>query len=92
MTFWVTCVVVRIVTTHFRNPLVGNVPAFSLGTIVVGVTFSASLSVSVDSNQNKHVIFQTVSPILPPEPDRPTYLCSKLGQTSTTIIYCSRYL
>ena len=58
MTFWVTWVVVSIVTTHFRKPLDGKAPILSLGTIAFGVTFSASLSVSVDSNQNKDVICQ----------------------------------
>ena len=58
MTFWETCVVERIVTTHFLNPLDGR--ASSLSRFIGeedGDNPSAFRSVSVDSNQNKEVIF-----------------------------------
>ena len=62
MTFWVTCVVESIVTTHFRNPL--EVRASSRSRLMGDDAFdkvSALRSVSVDSNQNKHVIYFPVS-------------------------------
>jgi len=57
ITFCETCVVVSVVTTHFRNPVVGRASVLSRGTTEAGPTFSASLRVSVDSNQNKQVIY-----------------------------------
>lgn len=57
MTFCVTCVVERIVTTHFRNPLEGTASSLSRFTgDDDGDNFSAFCRVSVDSNQKKHVI------------------------------------
>ena len=65
MTFCVTCVVDRIVTTHFLNPLEGSASALSLFTgDELDDKFSALLSVSIDSNQNRHVILNAVSDIL----------------------------
>src|SRR4051812_17822940 len=58
ITFCVTCVVERMVTTHFLNPLEGTASSLSLFTgDEDGDNFSAFCNVSVGSNQNKHVIF-----------------------------------
>ena len=58
MTFCVTWVVDSIVTTHFRNPLEGRASSRSrfIGD-EAGDNFSAFSRVSVDSNQNKQVIY-----------------------------------
>ena len=58
MTFCVTWVVDRIVTTHFRKPLEGRASSRSRFTGEDdGENCSAFFSVSVDSNQNKQVIY-----------------------------------
>jgi hypothetical protein len=59
MTFCVTCVVDKIVTTHFRNPLEGRASSRSRFTGADGDNSSAWVRVSVDSNQNKQVIWQS---------------------------------
>lgn len=57
VTFCETCVVMRIVTTHFVNPTVGKASGLSRSMAVDPAhEFSARFSVSVDSNQNKQVI------------------------------------
>lgn len=57
ITFCVTCVVERMVTTHFLKPEEGKASALSRFTGEdVNDKFSALLRVSIDSNQNKHVI------------------------------------
>lgn len=65
MTFCVTWVVERIVTTHFLNPLDGMASSrnrlIEPGGKGPSPTFSAFLRVSVDSNQNRQVIFQMIS-------------------------------
>jgi hypothetical protein len=62
ITFWVTCVVESMVTTHFLNPLEGMASSRSR---LMGENEcdndSALRSVSVDSNQNKQVIYFTIS-------------------------------
>ncbi len=59
ITFRVTCVVDKIVTTHFLNPLEGRASSRSRFTGVTGGDSSAWVRVSVDSNQNKQVIWQS---------------------------------
>jgi hypothetical protein len=62
MTFCVTCVVDRIVTTHFLNPVEGTASSRSRFTGEEEEdSCSALYRVSVDSNQNKHVIFAHIS-------------------------------
>lgn len=57
ITFGVSCVVVRIVTTHFVNPDVGKASGRSRSTAFdTDHEFSALFKVSMDSNQNKQVI------------------------------------
>lgn len=58
MTFCVTCVVERIVTTHFLNPLEGTASGLSRFTGDEDADkLSALCNVLVGSNQNKHVIY-----------------------------------
>lgn len=64
MTLSVTCVVDKIVTTHFRNPIEGMASSRSLFT---GddrfVKPPALCKVSMLSNQNKQVIYSFLSPL-----------------------------
>src|SRR5271154_6708714 len=67
MTFCVTCVVDKIVTTHFRNDTVGIASGTSrLTGDDAFVHSSARRRVAVDSNQNRQVICAANSPRLPP--------------------------
>lgn len=57
MTFCVTCVVDRIVVTHFRKPTVGKASGASgLTTAFKDKDSSARCKVEADSNQKRHVI------------------------------------
>jgi hypothetical protein len=86
MTFCVTCVVERIVTTHFLKPLEGR--ASSRSRFIGdgdGDNCSALSSVSVDSNQNKQVIYTQLESAHG-QLDSETYLSCEFSQTSSTII------
>ena len=63
MTFCDTCVMERIVVTHFRNPVVG---VASVGSGALGIGGGRLVSSTKDrslepSNQNKQVIYWNVS-------------------------------
>lgn len=65
MTFLDTKVVVRMVVTHLRNPIEGVASGTRpLSTKDTSGISSASRNVAADSNQNKQVIYDSVS-ILP---------------------------
>lgn len=89
MTFCVTCVVERIVTTHFRKPLEGCASSLSRFTGEDdGDKFSAFFNVSVDSNQNKQVIYaKSVYTTSSSKVVWQTNLGCKFRQTSPTVIY-----
>jgi hypothetical protein len=55
----VTCVVDRIVVTHFRNPVVGVASATRGWTGLIFCTSSMRWRVFEDSNQNKQVIYSS---------------------------------
>jgi hypothetical protein len=74
------------VTTHFRKPLEGMASSRSLLTgEEEGDNDSALRSVSVDSNQNKQVIYFHLV-LYHAKSDLRIYLGCKLGQTATAII------
>ena len=91
MTLGETWVVERIETTHFLNPLEGIASFRSRFITVVLDTVSAFFSVSVDSNQNKQVIYMTlgcVDMIMASI----SHLRSKFGQASAAVVYGRRNL
>lgn len=67
MTFCDTCVVDKMVVTHFRNPDFGTASSANGGNGEGGFVTGASATLSntkVDSNQNKQVIYRAVSSCL----------------------------
>lgn len=56
MTFWVTCVVDKIVVTHFMKPVDGSASAMNwVMTCDEDSTFSMLVTTADDSNQKRHV-------------------------------------
>ena len=62
MTFCVTCVVERMVVTHFRNPIEGFA-SDTRGVVGRGVILDSSTRwrVKLDSNQNRQVILESLA-------------------------------
>ncbi len=88
ITFCVTCVVVKIVVTHFKKPMDGNASGangFTFPTVKDGCS-SARCKVAADSNQKRQVTL-TVLARFGSFWDEEPYLCGKLSQTALTIIY-----
>jgi hypothetical protein len=86
ITFCVTWVVVKIVVTHFKNPMVGNASGASGFTTLPFKTevSSARCKVVADSNQKRHVILGLlersetwVNDGLPRPQTLPNFLCCR---------------
>ena len=97
MTFCVTCVVERIVVTHFRNPSDGTA-SDTRGVVGYGASLESSkcFNTDDDSNQNKQVIYTRVILLVTDSKGRQAsgqcHLSSEVGQAALAVINGGRDL